>query len=155
MIRFQISDNSDPRQLLAEFSPQTKDMWTYGAVAVEEGLTAKRVEVVKSERDPSSGLPQGPTIKIKEIQPIAPETNAKLLNLTRSSITPLPGTSLQEYGGAVISGGLAVRVGGNLNVDKTRNNAQWKRRNYYRQSHISQTDAVKFWGPGLHVSPKM
>jgi hypothetical protein len=91
--RLQIRDDSDPRQPIAEFNPQTRYMWTYGSVVIDKGLTAKSVEVVKSETDPSSGLLQTLTIKIKEITPIAPETNVKIVNLISNNITPSIGAA--------------------------------------------------------------
>ncbi len=81
---------------------------------IDKGLAVKNVEVVKSETDPTSGLLQAPTIKTKEITPIASDTNVKILNFISNRITPSIGAASLLDGDTTISRDLAVRFGGNL-----------------------------------------
>ncbi len=116
--RLQIRDNCNPRQTIAKFSPQTKIFYTLGSVVTDKGVKPKSVEVVKSETDATSGLLQAPTVKTKEITPIAPETDVKIVNLISNKITPLPDNSFQVYEDAFSSKDLFVGAGGKLSVDK-------------------------------------
>ncbi len=62
---FQIKDNSDPRQPFREFDAQTRGLGTNGSIVIDEGRTAKSVESVKSETDPTSGLLHAPTVNVR------------------------------------------------------------------------------------------